>query len=132
MWYAYNYNAYSIYNTMNHYQMYLNYSIYSNYKLLFFNFISLDAMGMMDVTLKFVLKFLTSNAKIRCISFSQEFLNDINDDPGFLKKIIRGDKTWIYLSSTHIYILRLYDQVKKPLMVTILKLLKRINASNFL
>jgi len=55
-----------------------------------------DILGMKRVSAKFVPKLLNFDQKSRRMSISQEMLNDVNDDPDLLKKVITGDETWVY------------------------------------
>ena len=55
-----------------------------------------NVLGMKRVAAKFVPKLLNFEQKQRRISIAQELLNDVNDDPGLLKRVITGDETWVY------------------------------------
>lgn len=55
-----------------------------------------DILGMKRVSAKFVPKLLNFDQKSRRMSISQEMLNDVNDDPDLLKRVITGDETWVY------------------------------------
>lgn len=55
-----------------------------------------DVLGMKRVATKFVPKSLNFEQKQRRISIAQELLNDVNDDPDLLKRVITGDETWAY------------------------------------
>ena len=53
-------------------------------------------LGMGRVSAKFVPKLLNFDQKNRRMSIAQELLNDVNDDPDLLKRVITGDELWIY------------------------------------
>ncbi|XP_046959645.1 protein GVQW3-like [Vanessa cardui] len=53
-------------------------------------------LGMKRVAAKFVPKLLNFEQKQRRISIVQELLNDVNNDPDLLKRVITGDETWVY------------------------------------
>ena len=55
-----------------------------------------DVLGMKRVTVKFVPKLLNFDQKNCRMSIAQKLLNDVNDDPDLLKRIITGDETWVY------------------------------------
>lgn len=55
-----------------------------------------DVLGMKRVAAKFVPKLLNFDQKNRRMSISQELLNDVNDDPDLLKRVVTGDETWVY------------------------------------
>ena len=55
-----------------------------------------DVLGMKSVSAKFVPKLLNFDQKNRRMSIAQELLNDVNDDPDLLKRVITGDETWVY------------------------------------
>ena len=48
------------------------------------------------VAAKFVPKLLNFDQKIRRMTIAQEMLNDVNDDPDLLKRVITGDESWVY------------------------------------
>ena len=54
-----------------------------------------DILGLKRVAAKFVLNLLNFDQKTRRMTIAQEMLNDVNDDPGFLKKVITGDESWV-------------------------------------
>ena len=45
---------------------------------------------------KFVPKLLNFDQKTRRMIIAQEMLNDVNDDPDLLKKVITGGESWVY------------------------------------
>jgi len=55
-----------------------------------------DVLGMTRVSAKFVSKLLNFDQKQRRMNIAQDMLNDVNDDPDLLKRVITGDETWIY------------------------------------
>ena len=55
-----------------------------------------NVLGMKHVVVKFVRKLLNFYQKNRNMSITQDLLNDVNDDPDLLKRIITGDETWVY------------------------------------
>ncbi|XP_046975163.1 protein GVQW3-like [Vanessa cardui] len=55
-----------------------------------------EVLGMKRVAAKFVPKLLNFKQKQRRISIAQELLNDVNNDPDLLKRVITGDETWVY------------------------------------
>ncbi|XP_037909777.1 protein GVQW3-like [Hermetia illucens] len=55
-----------------------------------------DISGMRRVAAKFVSKLLNFDQKNRHMGFAQELLNDVNDGPDMLKRVISGDKSWVY------------------------------------
>lgn len=55
-----------------------------------------DVLGMRRVAAKFVPKLLNFDQKNRRMSLAQEMLNEVNDDPDFLKRVITGDESWVY------------------------------------
>ncbi|XP_046964592.1 uncharacterized protein LOC124533404 [Vanessa cardui] len=55
-----------------------------------------DILGMKRVAAKFVSKLLNFEQKQRRISIAQELLNDVNNDPDLLKRVITGDETWVH------------------------------------
>ena len=55
-----------------------------------------DILGLKRVATKFVPNLLNFDQKTRCMTIAQEMLNDVNDDPDLLKKVITGDKSWVY------------------------------------
>ena len=52
-----------------------------------------DIWGLKRVAAKFVPKLLNFDQKIRRMTIAWEILNDVNDDPGFLKRVITGDES---------------------------------------
>jgi histone-lysine N-methyltransferase SETMAR len=55
-----------------------------------------DVLGMTRVSAKFVPKLLNFDQKQRRMNIAQDMLNDVNDDPDLLKRVITGDETWVY------------------------------------
>ena len=55
-----------------------------------------DILGLERVAAKFVSKLLNFDQKTRRMTIAQEMLNDVNNDPDLLKKVITGDESWIY------------------------------------
>ena len=55
-----------------------------------------DILGLKRVAAKFVAKLLNFDKKTRRMTIAQEMLNDVNDDPDLLKKVITGDESWVY------------------------------------
>ncbi|KYN10054.1 hypothetical protein ALC57_17743, partial [Trachymyrmex cornetzi] len=53
-----------------------------------------DVLGMTRVSAKFVPKLLNFDQKQRRMNIAQDMLNDVNDDPDLLKRVITGDETW--------------------------------------
>lgn len=53
-------------------------------------------LGMKRVAAKFVPKLLNFDQKDCRMNIAQELLNDVNDDPDLLKRVITGDETWVY------------------------------------
>ena len=51
---------------------------------------------MRRVSAKIVPKLLNFDQKNRRMSIAQELLNDVNDDPDLLKRVITGDESWVY------------------------------------
>ena len=45
---------------------------------------------------KFILKLLNCEQKQRRMDTAQEMLRTFNDDPDLMKKVITGDKSWVY------------------------------------
>ena len=58
--------------------------------------IFLDILGLKRVAAKFVPNLLNFDQKTRLMTIVQEMLNDVNDDPDLLKKVVTGDKSWVY------------------------------------
>ena len=56
------------------------------------NAIFSDILGLKRVAAKFVSKLLNFHKKTRRMTITQEMLNDVNDDPDLLKKVITGDE----------------------------------------
>lgn len=48
------------------------------------------------VAAKFVPKLLNFDQKQCRMDIAQELLNEVNDDPELLKRVITGDETWVY------------------------------------
>ena len=61
-----------------------------------FHAIFSDILGLKRVAAKFVPKLLNFDQKTRRMTIAQEILNDVNDDPDSLKKVITGDESWVY------------------------------------
>ena len=59
-----------------------------------------DIFGLKRVAAKFVPKLLNFDQKTRRMTIAQEMLNDVNDDPDLLKKVITGDESWVYMVMT--------------------------------
>ncbi|XP_050528011.1 protein GVQW3-like [Daktulosphaira vitifoliae] len=55
-----------------------------------------DILGMRRVSAKIVPKLLNFDQKNRRMSIALELLNDVNDDPDLLKRVITGDESWVY------------------------------------
>ena len=55
-----------------------------------------DILGLRRVAAKFVPKFLDFNQKTHRMTIAQEMLNDVNDDPDLLERVITGDESWVY------------------------------------
>ena len=55
--------------------------------------IFLDILGLKRVAAKFVPKLLNFDQKTRRMTIAQEMLNDVNDDPDLLKRVITGDES---------------------------------------
>ena len=53
-------------------------------------------LGLKRVAAKFVPKLLNLDQKIRRMTIAQEMLNDVNEDPDLLKRVITGDEPWVY------------------------------------
>ena len=58
--------------------------------------IFLDILGLKRVAAKFVPKLLNFDQKTRRMTIAEKMLNDVNDDPDLLKKVITGDESWVY------------------------------------
>ena len=54
-----------------------------------------DILGLKRVAAKFVPRLLNFDQKTRRMTIAQEMLNDVNDDPDLLKKVITGDESWV-------------------------------------
>ena len=54
-----------------------------------------NILGLKRVAAKFVPKLLNFDQKTRHMIIAQEMLNDVNDDPDLLKRVISGDKSWV-------------------------------------
>ncbi|XP_029665557.1 uncharacterized protein LOC115236955 [Formica exsecta] len=55
-----------------------------------------DVLGLRRVAAKFVLKLLNFDQEQCRMDIAQELLNEVNDDPELLKRVITGDETWVY------------------------------------
>ena len=55
-----------------------------------------DILGPKRVAAKFVPKLLNFEQKTRGMTMAQEMLNDVNDDPDLLERVITGDESWVY------------------------------------
>ena len=55
-----------------------------------------DILGLKRVAANFVPKLLNFDQKTRRMNIAQEMLNDVNDDPDLLKRVISGDESWVY------------------------------------
>ena len=55
-----------------------------------------DILGLKRVAAKFVPKLLNFDQKTRRMTIAQEMLNDVNDHPDLLKKVITGEESCIY------------------------------------
>ena len=55
-----------------------------------------DILGLKRVAEKFAPNLLNFDQKTRRMTIAQEILNDVNDDPDLLKKVISGDESWVY------------------------------------
>lgn len=55
-----------------------------------------NILGMRRVAAKFVPKLLNFDQKQSRMNIAQELLNEVNDDPELLKRVITGDETWVY------------------------------------
>ncbi|KAL4112906.1 hypothetical protein QTP88_016625 [Uroleucon formosanum] len=55
-----------------------------------------NVLGMKRVAAKFIPKLLNFDQKNNHMKIAQELLNDINDDPSLLERVITGDETWVY------------------------------------
>ena len=55
-----------------------------------------DILELKRVAAKFVPKLLNFDQKTRRMTIAQEILNDVNDDPDLLKRVITGDESWVY------------------------------------
>ena len=55
-----------------------------------------DIFDLKHVAAKFVPKLLNFDQKTRRMTIALEMLNDVNDDPDLLKRVITGDKSWVY------------------------------------
>ncbi|XP_014480045.1 PREDICTED: uncharacterized protein LOC106747216 [Dinoponera quadriceps] len=55
-----------------------------------------DVLGMTRVSAKFVPKLLNFDQKQHRMNIAQDMLNDVNDDPDLLKRVITGDESWVY------------------------------------
>ncbi|XP_055910513.1 protein GVQW3-like [Eupeodes corollae] len=53
-------------------------------------------LGMKRVAAKFIPKLLNFEQENNLISIAQDLLNDVNDDPSLLERVITGDETWVY------------------------------------
>ena len=57
-----------------------------------------DILGLKRMAAKFVPKLLNFDQKTRRMTIAQEMLNDVNDDPDLLKKVVTGDESWVMTS----------------------------------
>ena len=48
------------------------------------------------VAAKFVPKLLNFDQKQHRMNIAQELLNEVNDDPELIKRVITSDETWVY------------------------------------
>ena len=55
-----------------------------------------DILGLKRVAVKFVPKLLNFDQKTRRMTIAQEMLNDVNDDPDLLQRVITGDELLVY------------------------------------
>ena len=55
-----------------------------------------NILGLKHVAAKFVSKLLNFDQRTRCMTIAQEMLDDVNDDPDLLKRVIIGDESWVY------------------------------------
>lgn len=55
-----------------------------------------NVLGMKRVAAKFIPKLLNFDQKNNRMNIAQELLNDVNDDPSLLERVITGDETWVY------------------------------------
>ena len=55
-----------------------------------------DILGLKRLAAKFLPNLLNFDKKTRRMTIAQEMLNDVNDDPDLLKKVITGDESWVY------------------------------------
>ena len=55
-----------------------------------------DVLGIKRAAAKIVPKLLNFEQKQRPKDLAQEMLATFNDDPDLLKKVITGDKSWVY------------------------------------
>ena len=55
-----------------------------------------DVLGMRRVAAKIVPKLLNFDQKQRRMDTAQQLLNDVNDDPELLERVISGDESWVY------------------------------------
>lgn len=60
---------------------------FSLFNAIFSNFFLLE---------KFILNLLNFDQKKLRMRVAQELLNDINEDPDLLKRVITGNQTWVY------------------------------------
>ncbi|KYQ55784.1 hypothetical protein ALC60_02906 [Trachymyrmex zeteki] len=63
-----------------------------------------DVLGMTRVSAKFVPKLLNLDQKQCRMNIAQDMLNDVNDDPDLLKRVITGDETFF-----------LFPKLKRPM-----------------
>lgn len=55
-----------------------------------------NVLGLKRVAAKFIPKLLNFDQKRNRMNIAQELLNDVNDDPNLLQRVITGDETWVY------------------------------------
>lgn len=55
-----------------------------------------NVLGMKRVAAKFIPKLLNFDQKNNRMNIAQELLNDVNNDPSLLERVITGDETWVY------------------------------------
>ena len=56
-----------------------------------------ENLGMHRIAAKFVPRLLMDDQKQNRVNVSQELLDRANGDDNFLKNIITGDETWVYV-----------------------------------
>ena len=55
-----------------------------------------DILGLKRLAAKFVPKLLNFDQKTHRMTIAQEMLNDVNDDPDLLKRVITGEESWVF------------------------------------